>query len=93
VLSIIIALLAAIMEIDSIMPNNNEIERKCVKIEQSEKVDDNKMSTKMCNKFSIESILGLNSQNDDIAKSNRLDLIDFCSRKGEYGLMKDVEMI
>ena len=74
------------MEIDNIMSNNNEIEQKCVKIEQSEKVDDNKMSTKMCNKFSIESILGLNSHNDDIAKSNRLDLIDFCSRKGEYEL-------
>ena len=72
------------MEIDNITPANNEIDRNCVKIEQSEKVDDNKMSTKMCNKFSIESILGLNTNNnDDIAKSNRLELIDFCVRKGE----------
>lgn len=65
---------------------NNEIDQKCVKIEQSVKVDVDKMTTtKVCNnKFSIESILGLNSldNEDDKAKSNRLELIDFCQRKG-----------
>lgn len=73
------------MEIDNISgSDNNESDRNCVKIEQSEKVDDNKMSTKVCNKFTIDSILGLSSHNDDMAKSNRLDLIDFCNTKGRY---------
>lgn len=68
------------MEIDDKL---NNIDKKCVKIEQSVKVADNKMSTKLCNKFSIESILGLNrhSQSNDFTKSNQLELIDLC-RKG-----------
>lgn len=68
------------MEID----NNNDINQRSVGIGQSEKVDDNKRSTKVCNKFSIDSILGLDSHNDDMAESNRLDLMDFYRNKGIY---------
>ena len=38
--------------------------------------------SKGCNKFSIESILGLKSPSDDVKKVNRLELMDF-SEKGE----------
>lgn len=66
---------------------NSDIDHRCGKIEQNEKVEDNKRTTKVCNKFSIDSILGITSQNDDdgndVVESNQLNFIDFYERKGE----------
>lgn len=64
------------MDIDG---ETNKIDQKCVEIEQSTKVDDNKTSIKRCNKFSIDSILGLNSHNksDNVMKSNQREIINF----------------
>jgi hypothetical protein len=68
---------------DNKMNNKFDVERDFVKIEQSVKVSDNSvMVKKVCNKFSIESILGLNanSQSNDEPNSNRMELIGFCQK-------------
>jgi hypothetical protein len=61
--------------------NGNESDQKCVKIEHSDNYV-NGVTTKMSNKFSIESILGLDDDDDNRAKSNRLEAAD--CQKGNF---------